>query len=430
MANYLNNIIDKLFKREVDHSNFKSLLERIDVENFFNRLHYYVDPYEMGLKIGNREILQKLYFDGEIYAAVDKRLTALLTTTLKLDGPNEAVVKFFEDQLKPFERQLKSDFWWSVPYGYSVTQILYREDGTVEGFQREPFYRFSPMPDQIHVMLNSGYNYKPNQLLDYGKWILTVNNGSFSNPRGDAMFARLYLPWLFKCNTWDLWMQFAERYSIGFLLGKTPNGEDVDAMLTMLEKARKGAALAVTTKDEVQLIQPSRDSSIYQVLDEKTTNLFYRVILGETQTALMQERGTAGSAEIHNEIRMEKTLNDINLVEGAFEETMRQIGAVNGIDEKLIPKANLIYDKGLESARATRDQVLVGTGIKFTKKYYERQYGLEEDEFEIATPQQPNDFSNLFSKDKTKSLFLTKKDMDNYMERHFGCTDCGGLNVD
>ena len=430
MANYLSNIVDKLFKREVDRSNFKALLDRVDVENFFNRLHYYVDPYEMGLKIGNREILQKLYFDGEIYAAVDKRLTALLTTTLKLDGPNEAVTKFFEDQIKPFERQLKSDFWWSVPYGYSVVQILYRENGTVEGFQREPFWRFSPMPDQIHVMLNSGYNYKPNQLLDYGKWVLTVNNGSFGNPKGDAMFARLYLPWLFKCNAWDLWMQFAERYSIGFLLGKTPEVADVDNMLVMLEKARKGAALAVTTRDDVQLIQPSRDSSIYQVLDEKTTNLFYRVILGETQTALMQERGTSSSAEIHNEIRLEKTLNDINLVENAFEETMRQIGAVNGIDEKLIPKANLIYDKGLETGRATRDQILVGTGIKFTKDYYERQYGLAEDEFEIVETQPANDFSNLFEKKNNKSLFLTKKDVDSYMERNFGCPDCGGIHVD
>lgn len=423
--------IDKLYKREVNKSDFKAYFKKIDIDNFFNQLAYYIDPTELIMKIGDRRVLEKLYFDGEIYAALDKRIAALLTTNLILESKDPVVQKFFEEQIFPHERQLKNDLWWAIPYGYSVEQILYNEDGSgrVTGFQKEDFWRFSPMPDGIHVKLNSGNNPKyVNQILDYGKWVLTTNNGSATNPTGDAMFSRLYLPWLFKCNADDLWMRFMERYALGFLVGKTPNPDDVDDLLNTLKNAAKGSAISVTTQDDVQYLQPARDSSMFMAANEKINNLFYRVILGETQTSSMEERGGSASASIHNEIRLEKTLSDIYLVERALEEVMRQIGDVNGIDPDLIPTANLIYDQGLESDRATRDQILASTGqIRFTKKYWTRQYGFDEDEIEIVEPSTADPFSNLFNKDK-KSTFLSSDDVSSYLDQGPICKDCGGFH--
>lgn len=434
MAGLLNNIIDKLYKREVNQANIKAYFERIDLDNFFNNLTYYVDPEELVLKIGDRRVLQRLMYDGEIYAAVDKRMASLTTTNLVLESPSDEVKRFFEDQIMPHERQLKLDFWQAVPYGYAVEQIIYKADGSgqVEGFQKEDFWRFEPMRDNIHVRLrNPRYSLGlESEVLDYGKWVLTTNNGSFSNPLGEAMFSRLYLPWLFRCQAWDLWMKFAERYSMGFLIGKTDaeNQQQMDAFLNQLKSAVKGAALAVSNGSDIQLIQPNRDSSIYSIIDDKTVALFYRVILGETQSSIMEDRGGSSSANVHNSIRIEKTRSDIYLVQGAFNETMKQIGAVNGIDEKLIPTATLILDQGLESDRASRDQILASTNqVLFKKKYFIDKYGFEEDEMDVVIPSAPS----VFSKPKdNKSLFLTKKDVDIYLEKNLGCPDCGGIHVD
>lgn len=425
MANFFTNVLDKLYKREVDPSKFEALFKKIDFDNFFKTLSFYVDPDELALKVGDRRVLNKLYYDGEIYAAVDKRLVALLTTKLVLKSPSVEVQKFMEDQILPFERQLKQDFWWAIPYGFGVEQIIYNEDrsGRVVGFQKEEFWRFQPMPDLIHVKPRySTFGSTTNEILDYGKWVLTVNNGTANNPRGDAMFSRLYLAWLFKCNDWDLWMKFAERYALGFLHGKTPDPDQVHELKQALETAQKGSVIATTTNEEITYIQPSRDSSIFDIIDSKTTDLFYRVILGETQTSIMAARGSSASAEVQNDVRLEKTLNDINIVERSLEETMRQIAAVNGIDEKLVPTANLIYEQGLETARATRDQVLASTNqIKFTKKYWIDNYGFEEDEIELITPSQ----NTFFSPDKKKS-FLSDTQKLEYVGVD-GCHECGGV---
>lgn len=431
MAGFFNKVIDKLYKREVDRSKFDTIFKQINLDNFFNSLSYYVDPDELALKVGDRRVLNKLYYDGEIYAAVDKRLAALLTTKLVLKSDSDEVLRFMEDQIMPHERQLKQDFWWSIPYGYNVEQIIYDEDrsGRVRGFQKEEFWRFQPMPDLVHVRLRFGgvrsEDVSYQDVLDYGKWVLTVNNGTTANPRGDAMFTRLYLAWLFKCNDWDLWMKFAERYALGFLHGKTPDPEDVEGMRLALQTAQKGSVLATTTNDSIDYIQPSRDSSIFDIIDTKTTDLFYRVILGETQTSMMAERGSSASADVHNQVRLEKTLNDINIVESSIEETMRQIAAVNGIDPSLVPTANLIYEQGLETARASRDQILSATGqLKFTKKYWLENYGFEEDEIEVIEPQTAP--QNSFFVPQKKSLFLSDAEQLEHIGLD-GCSECGGV---
>lgn len=429
-------LFDKLYKREINKSEFKSYFEKIDLENFFNHLAYYIDPNELIMKIGDRQVLEKLYFDGEIYAAIDKRLAALTTTKLVLESDDPVTLKFFEEQILPHERQLKLDFWWAIPYGFSVEQILYNPDGSgkVDGFRKEDFWRFAPMPDGIHVKCVQSYDRRwTNQLMNYGQFVLTTNNGSSSKPTGDAMFSRLYMPWLFKCNADDLWMRLMERFALGFLIGKTPNGEDVDEMLNTLKKAAKGSAIAITSADSVEYLQSSRDSTMFTAANDKINNLFYRVILGETQTSSMEQRGSSASAGIHNEIRKEKTLADIHLVEQAFEETMRQIGAVNGIDPALIPKANLIYDQGLELDRATRDVSLAGiSNLRFTKKYFIDQYGFEEDEIEIVEPASNDPFGGLFNKNNNqKTSFLTSENVKQYLNKQEKiCTDCGGMHGD
>lgn len=406
--------IEELFKRKVKKNEFEAIFKRMDFDEFFNSLSNLWAPSELIKKMGGYHKLEVLYKDPDIYSAIDKRTAALLTTEMQFDGPDESLVKFFEEQLRPHERQLKLDFWWTIYNGWGVEQIVYEEDGSgrVAGFQREEFWRFEPMKDLIHVKLvNSNNREYLNKVLPYGKYVLTTNNGTSYNPFGDAMAERLILPYIFKCNGWDLWMDFAKRFANGFMHGRIEDMAQSGDLRMALEKAGKSTIFVSDKNTELSLIQPSRDSSIYDMIDGKTVRSIQKVILGETQTSDMQERGSSGSAGVHNEVRQEKTWADIELITKGINEVIRQIGDVNGFDRRLLPKVTLTWDPDFSLEQAARDQTLYGMGVRFKKDYYRKTYGLKEDDFEVEeVKQEPS-----WGFKATGKSFLSPEEMANYI---------------
>lgn len=408
---------EKLFKRKVDKSDFHSMFSRLDVDKFFSRLNNLWHPNELLKKIGGFKNLELLYRDDAIYAAVDKRIAALLDTRLVIEGGDPSVEKFMREQIIPFERQLKQDFWWTIYNGFGVEQIIYNEDmsGRVAGFQREEFWRFEPQRDLIHVKLISSTDPQfINKILPYGKWVLTTNNGSSSNPFGDSMAIRLITPWIFRCNGWDLWMDFAKRFANGFMHAKIEDVSQKDEVRQALEKSGKSAILVTDKNSDLSLIQPSRDSSLYDMIDSKTVASIQKVILGETQSSDMAERGSSGSAGIHNEVRLEKTRADINLVESAINEAIFQIALVNDFSTENLPKAKLIYDPAFNMDLANRDQSLHGMGVRFTKDYFVNNYGFNADEIEVVNTDS-NPYSSFGFAPKKKSIFLSPEEMKRFI---------------
>lgn len=419
---------DRLFKKEVQKADFSAMFQRMDFDMFFKSLSNLWAPNELIGKLGGYHKLGLLYKDPDIYSAIDKRVAALLTTEMQLEGPDESLVKFFEEQLRPHERQLKQDFWWTVYNGWGVEQIIYDEDGSgrVAGFQREEFWRFEPQKDLIHAKLvhSDMHNEYRNQLIPYGKFVLTTNNGTSFNPYGDSMAERLIMPYIFKCNGWDLWMDFAKRFANGFMHGRIEDMEQVEEMRKALEAAGKSSIFVTDKNTELILAQPSRDSSLYDLIDTKTVRSIQKVVLGETQTSNMDERGGSASAGVHNEVRQEKTWADIDLVSRAINETIRQIGEVNGFDPKLLPTVTLSWDPDFSIEQATRDNTLYSMGVRFTPEYYKRIYGLKEDDFEIVEVQsQPSwGFDSKFKKSHNgKSSFLSPQEMKDFI----GLSDVG-----
>lgn len=414
---WYNDIIQDLFKRKVPETEVASIFRRMDLDQFFNSLNNLWSPNELIEKIGGWENLEILYKDQDIYAAIDKRIAALLTSKMMIEGPDPALVKFFEEQLRPHERQLKQDFWWTIFNGYGVEQIIYNEDmsGRVRGFQREQFWRFEPQKDLIHVKLLYGVGsdadrYR-NQVLPYGKWVLTTNNGTSFNPIGDSMAERLITPWIFKCNGWDLWQDFAKRFANGFMHAQIEDMEQRDEVRAALEKAGKSSIIVTDKNSSLTLHQANRDSSIYTQMDERTVRAIQKVILGETQTSDMAERGSSGSAGVQNEVRQEKTWADIDLVEKGLNEIIAQIAAVNGFDLNKLPKAILSWDPDFSIEQVTRDQGLYGMGVRFTPEYYKKTYGLSENDFSIKEEvSQPWGF-----KQRAKSTYLSAQDMKDFI---------------
>ena len=421
------NLFDKfsgLFKREIEkETDFHS---RMDIDSFFSSLNNYWRPNELIEKLGGKHNFELLTKDSDIFAALDKRMAALLDTKLTFENGDESLNKWFTEQLLPFERQLKQDLFWTAFNGYGVEQIIYDEDrsGAISGFQREEFWRFKPLKDLLHVQcIHSNDSEIRNQVMPYGKFVLTTNNGTSYNPFGDSIAERLIMPWIFKCNGADLWMDFAKRFANGFMHAKIEDAEQSEIVRSALEKAGKSAIIVTDKNSELNLIQPNRDSSLYLGIDERMVKAIQKVILGETQTSDMQDRGGSMSSSIHNEVRLEKTRSDIDMVEDGIDEIIFQVALVNGFirderDRKMLPKASIIYDPSFNMELATRDATLRAMGVKFSKNYYVKNYGFNEDDFEIEKVS--------YSPFKAKRTFLSKEDVDGFLGVH----NCSHHNFD
>lgn len=402
------------FKKQIPaETEFSSMFSRLDVDEFFSRLNNYYSPSDLIRKLGGIERFDLLLKDTDIHGALDKRLAALLDTKLTFQGEDSELIDLFTKELSPFERQLKQDFFWTVFNGYGVEQIIYNENGTGEiiGFQKEQFWRFDPLSDLIHVRLTDTTNNEwRGKVLPWGKWVLTTSNGSYYNPSGDPLAEKLIQPWIFKCNGWDLWIDFAKRFANGFMHAKIDDISQKNEVRQALEKSGKSAILVTDKSSELNLIQASRDSSIYTSLNDKTIASINKAILGETLTSTMENRGSSGAAEIHNEVRLEKTRSDIALVESAIDQIIEQVAAVRGLEGRKLPKTKLIFDPGLNLDLAQRDQSLRAVGVKFNKKYFVSNYGLKEEEFDIEeTSYFPQQF------DEKKRLFLSPEDTKEYL---------------
>lgn len=381
----LKSILLAPFKKEIKSSEIAAMYEKVNIDQFFDTLSYYYNPSELIRELGGVRKLPNLLKDTDIYAAVDKRLSALLDTKLVFEGSDQGLVDFFTDQIVPHEDQLKEDFWFTIFYGHGVEQIIYDPKGTknVLRFEREDFWRFTIQPNLYEAKVKITSN--PDlidKVLPWGKWVVTSHKATKSNPNGEALAERLIQPWIFKCSGWDYWMDFSKRFANGFLHAKIEDKNMIEEFRTKLESAGKASILVTDKGSDVTMIQASRDSSLYSLIDDKTVAKIQRTILGETLTSNMEERGSSGAAGIHNDVRLEKTRADIKFVEKAINETVKQIAAVFQIQGKL-PAARLIYDPGLNMELATRDQTLSGIGVKFSKKYFENSYGLQDNDFEV-----------------------------------------------
>lgn len=419
---------DTLFKKEEKTTDFNAFFERLNVDQFFNSLSMFYHPSKLIAKLGGVRNFHLLKKDEDIFAALDKRSAALLDTKLTLDGPDEQIKKIFEDELKPHERQLKQDFFDTQFNGYGVEQIIYNEDGSgkIDGFQKEDFWRFRPMPDLIHVILEitSNDEYR-NKIMPWGKWVLTTNNGTYSNPAGDPMAEKLINPWIFKCNGWDIWLDFAKRFANGFMHGKIEDESKKKEFRESLEKAGKSAIIVTDKNTDLNLVQPNRDSNIYSMIIDKTISSINKVILGETLTSNVGASGSYAAASVHNDVRLEKTMADIALVESAIDQIIEQACFVKGIDYSKAPKAKLIFDPSLNTELATRDASLKSAGVNFTKKYFKNKYGFEDDEFDLAPA---NPYGSLFNQKTTGKSFLRPEDVKTYLGYNPPCGH-GKLNL-
>lgn len=333
--------------------------------------------------------------DDEVQQCIETRLDTLLGVDYRLEGGSEEVRNWITTQLKKDYDTIVINSFNAKLYGYSVQERVWEKvDGyyVVNRVSEKPFEWFIPKRDgtlvyrpQYHIIspYNSSVTMEGLIVDTQFKFLLTRHKPTFNNPRGKALLAYLFWPWFYRKATWQFWMQFLERNGQPLLVGK---GADPVKMAEQLAMAVQDAVIGVPVGSEVDAIAPSNRGEAFGLAEDRLVRRIQKILLGQTLTSDVAVKGSGAKSlgEVHNEVRLDKTIGDLKLIAPTVQNYVTALQKLNFPSSKPI---NLIYaiDRGLEIARANRDAVLINTGkFELTEQYYTREYGFQKGDFKIT----------------------------------------------
>ena len=213
------------------------------------------------------------------------------------------------------------------------------------------------------------------EMRDLGK---TAKDG---NPYGLGLGTRLFWPVFFKNQGIVFWLKFAEKFGGPTVIGKYPDfssEENQRRLLEALMSASQETAAIVPLGSEVELLQAAQGGSIetYERLLEYMDSAISKAVLGETLTTQIGDKGSYSASQIHNDVRMELTKADADLLSNTLNESL-----LAWLTEFHFPGANppriwrRIEEPFNAKAEAEKDKILSDMGFDPDEAYIQEKYG-------------------------------------------------------
>lgn len=361
-----------------------SLFTDVALEQVLTTLMRMADPDLVLTQLGmSRADLRKLETDDEISAALETRREAVIATPWRLEPYEPEPSRWLGEELAPHIEPLLRGAWGAVPYGYSVQEVIYRRVGARIGIARvveKPVEWFEPRRDGLlwYTAPNGGL---PTPVDTDAKFLLTRRTPTYRNPYGEALLSRCYWPWFFRHNGWRFWMRFLERFAEPLLLGQV---FDPAGFVTAMNTMGLEAVVGVGKEETITAVTPAA-SGEFEKVEMALGRRIQKLILGQTLTSEIGDKGSYAAAQVHNQVRQDKRSADLRLVNDAAQRLVNSLWSLNGF-AGVPPTFVLADDTGLEAARAERDAKLVQAGaLSLTEQYFLDRYDFAPGDFVIPS---------------------------------------------
>lgn len=364
-----------------------SLYVDVALENVVSSLSKLPDPDLVLSQAGlGRHELRKLETDDEISAALETRREAVIATPWRLEPYDSEPAEWLWETLTPHMDSLLRGIWSAVPYGYSVIEAVYAKGPRIgiSRLEEKPLEWFEPRRDG--TLWYSPTDGRPAMQVDADyKFILTRRGHNYRNPYGEALLSRVYWPWFFRYNGWRFWMRFLERFADPLLLGQVI---DPAAFVTAMQGLGLSAVVGVGTDETISAVTAG-GAGEFEKVEMALGRRIQKLILGQTLTSEVGDKGSYAAAQVHNEVREDKRRADIRLVTGTVQHLCNAIWSLNALPG-VPPTFVMQDDTGLEVARATRDAALVQAGVlTLTEQYLMDRFDFEPGDFVAGTAPKP-----------------------------------------
>lgn len=296
-------------------------------------------------------------------------------------------------------------------YGYQPLEVMWTSDGSLilpTGIVAKPPEWFLFDADNI---LKFKTKDNPSGIeLPAKKFLCPKYYASYQNPYGRKLLSAIFWAVTFKRGGMKFWAKFIEKYGMPYLFGKVARGAaqtEIDDLAEMLENMVQDAIAVIPDDSSVELKEAASKSSadIYKSLIDTMNSEISKAILGQTLTTDIGNTGSYAASQTHFQVRADLVDSDRVMVEKALNQLINWIYAINWSNSQSErPVFSMWEEEDVDLDLANRDKILTESGVTFTKKYFQKNYGLEEEDFELSTTpinNQPLQFSSQTGADET-----------------------------
>jgi phage gp29-like protein len=345
-------------------------------------------------KLGkDMDVYEDLKYDSRVQAVMKSRKAATKKRKWDIIGENtpESEIKFHKERYEKYNMEdIISeilDYFW---FGYKPLEILWDTDNWVPVDLVGKPSRWFTYDEDNNLRFLSADEPLNGLLVPPDKFIVARNEASYDNPYGEPVASPCYWPVIFRKNGMSFWFTLVEKYGIPWVLTRYDEGtkeKRVNEVCDKLEELVLDGIIATPKTWETELIsgnanQGKSESMQKTFLDFQNTEIAMAV-LGTNLTTEVQG-GSFAASQSHMEVRDDIVDADSGKVEEVFNEEIAITHRMHFTSEP--PKMRLYAEEKIDVTRADRDlKIQQGNpGFKFTERYYQDKYNLEEDEFELT----------------------------------------------
>jgi phage gp29-like protein len=348
------------------------------------------------------EKFQFFLLDPHLSSCVQSRKSGVLSMNWEIvsNNNNDVVVKMLNSIFSYLDtRKIISQILDAPLYGYQPIEIYWDYDNEYlipKDLVGKPAWWFHFDGHRLCYYSNDSVD---RIYLPKNKFIVAQHNDTYSNPYGESVLSKCYMPLIFKRGGFELWSLFIQKYGMPWIWGKVLSGNDNDISeaLAAIAALKQDGAIAAGENMELSLLDGSSSGSSDNYLSfiHFCNAEISKAILSQTLTT---EQGTTGSyamSQTHLTVRKDVVESDAKIVESVMNRLIEFIVELNFNDVAELPKFVLYGDLEADITLARRDQIIFSTGyVKPTKAYLTRNHNYKDDEIEmIDKPQSQSAFS-------------------------------------
>jgi phage gp29-like protein len=394
------------------------------------------DPDPILKKMGkNITALQELLTDSHLESVWSVRCAAASGSEwFMAPGDDSAGAKepaeAFTEELKGIDiPRVIEEMMDAVAYGFSPLEVLWTaRDGRwgIQDIVGKPPQWFEFNQENRLVFKTSGMN---TEELPENRFIIVRHKPSYANPYGVKVFSKCFWPVTFKKNGFRWLTQYVEKYGSAFIVGEYPQNASEqfrEELLSACDELR-GSATAIKpegAKIEIISVADKRGGSeVHSSYIQMANDEISKAVLHETLTTEIGEKGSYAAANTHNDVREEVAEADRKRISEAFNTLAGWYTLYNFGDKAPVPRFEYVEDEDLQEKRAKRDVDAYSIGWRPNKDYFVREYGFQEDEFEVAEAPSGGGFEG-FKQPLNRGLNGGKEPVKQ-PETHFENCPCG-----
>lgn len=369
--------------------------------NFYSLGYMLPDPDPILRKQGkDMRIYRELLCDAHVFACVQSRKSGVLSLEWEINRglDKDKNVENLEHLFKKLDiNKLINDILDCAFFGFQPIEVLWKKiDNLIlpADVKAKPPEWFC-FDEENNLKFRTKENYWGEDLPDK-KFLCPQSNASYDNPYGERVLSRVFWPVTFKKGGMKFWVIFTEKYGMPHLVGKHPRGaskEETDTLADLLENMLQDAIAVIPDDSSVEIQEAEKSSSadIFEKLIDKMNAEVSKAILGQTLTTEIGSTGSYAASQTHMGVRADIVDADKKLVEKTINQLIKWIYELNFANQD-IPQFEMYEIEDVDLNLAQRDKVLTESGVKFSKEYFIKNYGFDEEDLEIAEVKKPTEF--------------------------------------